>query len=175
MAVSSGREICLLDPVAAAERDRRMRLAASTGLLPRTTFQGMPPLRGGLFSPTPGAGELFLQPTVSRRDRPDELFDDAFGPQVLVAAHHFAVPDLLATAAKLGVPVLAVADPSTGAAENLECDGLIHDQQVSEWFTRHGVAVAVLRPDRYVYGTATSADEAQTLLAEAVAYFPASR
>ena len=50
MAVNAGRDICLLDPVAAAERDARMRSAATAGKLPGTTFRGMPPLSGGLFT-----------------------------------------------------------------------------------------------------------------------------
>ena len=66
MAVNAGRDICLLDADAAAERDARMRNAAAAGQLPETTFQGMPPLRGGLFTRR-GAGALFPQPTVQTR------------------------------------------------------------------------------------------------------------
>ncbi|MCW2756224.1 MAG: putative FAD-binding monooxygenase [Marmoricola sp.] len=172
MAVTSGREICLLDPVAAVDRDRRMRRAAARGKLPSTTFQGMPPLRGGLFSDTPGAGELFQQPIVNQRGRRGSLFDDAFEHQVVVAAHHSIVPDIKAFAAKLGVPVVGVLDPTGSDVEMPSFDAVIRDPQLSEWFDRHAAQVAVIRPDRYVHGTAASVSEAEALLLAAARYFP---
>jgi 3-(3-hydroxy-phenyl)propionate hydroxylase len=174
MAVSSGREICLLDPVAAAQRDRQMRRAATAGKLPRTTFQGMPPLAGGLFSDTPGAGELFPQPTVSRLGRGDEPFDDAYEPQVLVAAHHSVRTEMTGVAREFGVPVLGIADPAIDPAETPDGNGSIRDAEVTAWFARHDARIAIIRPDRYVHGTARSAHEAKELLAEAVSYFPAT-
>lgn len=173
MAVSSGREICLLDPAAAAERDRWMRQAASTGELPRTTFQGMPPLRGGLFSDTPGAGELFFQPTVFRRGL-EQPFDDAYAPQVVVVTEHSTVSMVKSATDRLGVPVLAVAHPSGNGEQTCDADALCRDPHVYAWFGQRRIRVAIIRPDRYVHGTATDAHQAQTLLAEALSYFRAS-
>jgi 3-(3-hydroxy-phenyl)propionate hydroxylase len=164
MAVAAGREICLLDPIEAGERDRRLRRAASTGDLPKTTFQGMPPLTGGLFDATPGAGELFLQPLVFKAAGPSSLFDDAVPPQVVVVALDAAAPEILTTTDKLGVPVVAVHDPAV--------DLSIRDETVGEWFAQHSARFAVLRPDRYVLGTARSADEASALIQAAKGCFP---
>src|ERR1700722_9085910 len=85
MAVNAGRDICLLDPAAAAERDARMRSAAVTGKLPGTTFQGMPPLSGGLFRHR-GAGALFPQPMVRSRTGRTGLMDDVVGAVPCVVA-----------------------------------------------------------------------------------------
>lgn len=172
MAVSSGREICLLDPVAALDRDRRMRRAATMGELPRTTFQGMPPLRGGLFSSTPAAGELFLQPMVYPPDGDPRLFDEVFPPQVVLVAHHTELPQLTEALAGSRVPVVAYAASRDDAPGHADYDGLIVDPLLGEWFEQHGSTVAVIRPDRYVHGTASSTNDGKTLLAEALRCFP---
>ena len=169
MAVAAGREICLLDPIEAGRRDRRLRRAAATGDLPRTTFQGMPPLTGGLFEATPGAGELFLQPLVFTADGSSRLFDDAVPPRVVAVALDAAVPEIRTTTDKLGVPVVAVHD---GALDQPAGDLSIRDETVGEWFGQHGVRFAILRPDRYVLGTARTADEASALIQAAKGYFP---
>jgi 3-(3-hydroxy-phenyl)propionate hydroxylase len=164
MAVAAGREICVLDPAEAAERDRRLRRAAVTGTLPRTTFQGMPPLTGGLFDVTPGAGELFFQPLVHDRSGSPALFDEALSPQVVVVALDAAVAEIRVVAEKLGVPVVAVHDSADGP--------FIRDAAVRTWFDDHGVRFAIVRPDRYVLGTAETAGAAAALIQVAREYFP---
>ncbi|HEX3781226.1 MAG TPA: bifunctional 3-(3-hydroxy-phenyl)propionate/3-hydroxycinnamic acid hydroxylase [Pseudonocardiaceae bacterium] len=164
MAVAAGREICLLDPAEARERDRRFRQASVSGDLPKTTFQGMPPLTGGLFDATPGTGELFLQPLVFDDRGWSNLFDDAIPAEVVVVALGAAVAEIRATVQELGIPIVAVDDP-TG-------DPLIRDETVREWFDRHGARFAVVRPDRYVLGTAGSVDKAAALIRTARTYFP---
>jgi 3-(3-hydroxy-phenyl)propionate hydroxylase len=164
MAVAAGREICVLDPAEAAERDRRLRRAAVTGTLPRTTFQGMPPLTGGLFDVTPGAGELFFQPLVHDRSGSPALFDEALSPQVVVVALDAAVAEIRVVAQKLGVPVVAVHDSADGP--------FIRDAAVRTWFDDHGVRFAIVRPDRYVLGTAENAGEAIALIQAARECFP---
>jgi len=151
MAVAAGREICLLDPAAAAERDRRTRAAAASGELPRTTFQGMPPLSGGLFTAT--GGELFRQPRLRGAEGGPTWFDDLVAPDVAVVA----LPDVAASLRAKDVPVVEMPD---GAAE---------------WFSAHRARAAVLRPDRYVYGTAPDAKQAQRLVQELRALFPVRR
>jgi 3-(3-hydroxy-phenyl)propionate hydroxylase len=152
MAVAAGREICLLDPAAAAERDRRTRAAAHEGTLPPTTFQGMPPLREGLFTATTGAGELFPQPRVRTGSGQSELFDDVVGPVVTAVAR----PGL---AERLGVTGVAVVNTAS-------CS------EVERWFDLHGCEAAVVRPDRYVYGTADGPQETSLMIRELVALYP---
>jgi 3-(3-hydroxy-phenyl)propionate hydroxylase len=172
MAVAAGREICLLDPAEADERDRRLRAAAVTGDLPRTTFQGMPPLTGALFASSRGSGELFLQPSVLDGDGRVELFDDALPPSVVVVARSVAVPAIRAVADELGIPVVALGDPEVDPPNHPPGTLLTTDAAVGEWFDLHGARTAVLRPDRYVYGTSASASAAAAMMRTAVEVFP---
>ena len=156
MAVRAGREICLLDPLEAARRDARMREA---GALPATTFQGMPALGAGLFVDTPGAGHLFPQPLV-RDDRGQAaLFDDAVGANLCVVSAVDVSDAFRATVARCGVPLV-----ETGAAQ-LGALTVSEPALLQAWFHEHGTQLAVVRPDRYVYGTVTDEDGAATLLA----------
>ena len=169
MAVAAGREICLLDPLAARERDDRMRRAAARNELPQTTFQGMPPLSGGLFPDTPGAGELFPQPRVRACGRPAALLDDAVGPGVLLVSRGLApLPEVAALGRRCSVPV-AVVGAGPAAREGVF---LVEDGVADPWFDRVGVRCAVLRPDRYVAATACTLAEAEALIGQVQALFP---
>ena len=160
MAVHAGREICLLDPAAAAERDQRLRRAALTGELPRTTFQGLPPLEGGLFSGTTAAGELFPQPTIRSGQGHVALFDDLVPPDVAVVATNDAAPAISAAAAELDVPVVAVGEMPAKHGTGL----IATSDHLAKWFEERGGRFAVLRPDRYVFGMASETDEAEAML-----------
>lgn len=46
------------------------------------------------------------------------------------------------------------------------------DTLTSGWFSGHGVTWAVQRPDFYLYGTATDATAASTLLSDLHSYLP---
>jgi 3-(3-hydroxy-phenyl)propionate hydroxylase len=155
MAVAAGRDICLLDPVAAAARDRRVRQAAATGALPRTTFQGMPPLHGGLFSDTPGAGELFPQPMVTVGTGPQVRLDDVLPSATVVLT-------TATDAADLRAPVIEVAPPLAAASDPRVRSGAV----LPDWFTARNATYAVVRPDRYVHGTAGTAAAAAALVRE---------
>jgi len=135
MAVAAGRDICILDPATAAQRDARMRRAAATGDLPRTTFQGMPPLQGGLFD---GAGELFPQPMVRTATGHECLLDDAIGSDLAVVA----IPGALEHRPDLTVPVVRAG----GEAGLVTVSG-----EIDKWLDERDATIAILRPDRYVH------------------------
>jgi 3-(3-hydroxy-phenyl)propionate hydroxylase len=156
MAVAAGREICLLDPVAAAERDRGTRAAARDGSLPRTTFQGMPPLSHGLITNTAGAGELFPQPDVHLGSEQVARFDDVIDPDVAVVARGAMVEQLDSACEALGVTLVDAA----------ACAG------VADWFDLHSCQAAVVRPDRYVYGTSSRADDAEQMIRQLRMLYP---
>jgi 3-(3-hydroxy-phenyl)propionate hydroxylase len=168
MAVTAGRDICVLDPVEAKERDARMRSAAVSGALPRTTFQGMPPLSGGLFSNRPGAGELFPQPSVYDRRGWLRKLDDVVAPEVVVAAQETAVAEIQTVADQLVIPVVIVAESKVAEPRTL----LTRDAALVDWFDQHDARFAVVRPDRYVHGTTDSADEAVAMMWAVRRYFP---
>jgi 3-(3-hydroxy-phenyl)propionate hydroxylase len=158
MAVGAGRDICLLDPTAAGERDARMRRQATAGQLPATTFQGMPPLRGGLFT-RPGAGELFPQPEVEMSGGGQALMDDAVGTAPFLVATPSAARRLSDLATRLGVETVTLdgqrADHCITAPPELE-----------GWLTERGGDIAVVRPDRYVHAIADDPEEAADALRE---------
>jgi 3-(3-hydroxy-phenyl)propionate hydroxylase len=160
MAVNAGREICMLDPAAAAERDQRLRRAALTGELPPTTFQGLPPLENGLFSDTTAAGELFPQPTIRSGEGHVALFDDLVPPDVAVVATNDAAGAISPAAAERDVPVIAVGDMPARYGGGL----IATSDHLAKWFEERGCRFAVLRPDRYVFGVASEASEAEAML-----------
>jgi len=158
MAVNAGRDICLLDPAAAAERDARMRNAAATGKLPGTTFQGMPPLHGGLFT-RHGSGGLFPQPMVQTRDGQSGLMDDFVGEKPLVVAGVGPSAALAALAEKVGARLVTLTDSPQEQSITASAD-------LMAWIEGQGGQMAIVRPDRYVHAIATDADEAADALRE---------
>jgi 3-(3-hydroxy-phenyl)propionate hydroxylase len=158
MAVEAGRDICLLDPTAAAARDARMRRDGVAGQLPRTTFQGMPPLHGGLFT-RPGAGELFPQPEVRTRDGGTALMDDVVAGAPALVAGASAARELARLAGQLGAVTVALdggaSDQCVAAAAGVE-----------RWIAERGGTIAVLRPDRYVHAIVDDFREAGDALRE---------
>ncbi len=158
MAVNAGRDICLLDPVAAAERDARMRSAATSGKLPGTTFQGMPPLSGGLFT-RGGAGTLFPQPTVQTRTGQTGLMDDLVGAAPCVVATPGPSEAIAGLAATLGAQLVTVTDePMT--------QYIAAPAALADWMQAQGGDIAVIRPDRYVHAITSDVDEAADALKE---------
>jgi 3-(3-hydroxy-phenyl)propionate hydroxylase len=158
MAVNAGRDICLLDPVAAAERDTRMRSAATAGKLPGTTFQGMPPLSGGLFTRR-GAGTLFPQPTVQTRTGQTGLMDDVVGAAPCLVTARGPTEGLADLAATLGAQLVTVTDEPVRHA-------ITAPVALADWMQAQGGDIAVIRPDRYVHAITTDADEAADALKE---------
>jgi 3-(3-hydroxy-phenyl)propionate hydroxylase len=158
MAVNAGRDICLIDPIAAAERDARTRRDAAAGKLPRTTFQGMPALHGGLFTRS-GSGELFPQPKVLTKDGRTGLMDDVTGTAPTVVATPRAALALSTLAATVGAELVTV-----------DADGAGHDITapiaLNRWLTEHGGTAAILRPDHYVHAVTNDMNHAAEALRE---------
>jgi 3-(3-hydroxy-phenyl)propionate hydroxylase len=128
-AVNAGRYICMLDPVAAAERDARMRALTQQG----TAADLIAPIATGIIAAgTEGAGERFIQPRVG-----GQLLDD--------------VTDggwRLFTRAAVGATDITVV-----AADDLDDGGAI-----AGWLALRGAEAVLVRPDHYVFGTGTPAD-----------------
>jgi 3-(3-hydroxy-phenyl)propionate hydroxylase len=161
MAVAAGRDICLLDPAAASARDARIRDEAAAGRLPRTTFQGMPPLQGGLFTRR-GAGELFPQPEVRTGDGRTALMDDIVGAGPTLVAGPSAAWDLAELATRLGAATLTLDGDGAG-------DCVPAPVSLQHWIAQRGGTMAVLRPDRYVHAIADDLAEAGDALREVCA------
>lgn len=135
-AVGAGRYICMLDRAAAAERDAAMRVAQanSSG---STAADLIPAITEGIVAAeTPGAGVRFIQPMIAGR-----LMDDMIG----------------------GGWRLFVRDDGVGGAApgvtRVVAATLGDDGAIAEWLDRHGVDAVLVRPDHYVFGTASASAE----------------
>lgn len=138
LAIGMGRVVCALDPAAAAARDRDMLAMRAAGAPP-------PPLRtapfaeGCILAGSPGAGELFPQPTSGRGARRLRL-DDGLGPG----------PWLIGRGPVTGSPGLAAHQLDEPLLAPFRADLL-------RWLESHGAEAVLVRPDRYVFGAGQSA------------------
>ena len=141
-----GRQICERDPVAARARDAALLLQGG-GKPPVVTRQEIvPPLEVGFRAAQdhPALGTLFPQPWV--RQGMDWLrLDKVTGP---------------------GWQIMLGADMQAGTKGWRIAPGDLEERDgiVAAWFERYGVAAAIVRPDRYVYGVAHDAGELRRLL-----------
>ncbi|MBR0567892.1 bifunctional 3-(3-hydroxy-phenyl)propionate/3-hydroxycinnamic acid hydroxylase [Azoarcus sp. L1K30] len=149
-----GAVICERDENKARDRDARL-LAECGGVVKDTPRQDvMPALSAGLVRMSPGCGALFPQPWLlvnDQRMRMDELLGNGWR-LVMIGATEVVPPVSLTEKLKLCVAAF-------GPAHLQEADGV-----VQAWFARHGVTAAVVRPDNYVYGTASGAEGTLELL-----------
>lgn len=154
-----------LDPQAARARDARLGEQLASGQAETVRQKFIPGLEAGLIDldaqgqPGVGAGALFVQPWVRAADGVDRRLDDLLRPAFLLACESPEVLDWLDDATRAlwqrleGQQVLIQPAPASAPAPALvvaERDGLF-----SAWMASLGARVAVVRPDRYVYGTAS--------------------
>jgi 3-(3-hydroxy-phenyl)propionate hydroxylase len=157
-AVANGRYICTLDRDLAAERDATLRARMAQGADVRSFREVIPGLTTGLLDPEAGSeavGLLIAQPNVRTRDGEERLLDDALGDGWSIVC----LPGVLT-------------ELSRDSFEALDFCVVELDSEVTEtqdlfqrWFDEFGCAAVVIRPDRYVYGTARDGDELTALVA----------
>ncbi len=173
--IELGRVQTLRDPVAAAERDRRLLAQRAEHRVPdKLRFPG---LSDGLLaspvasSPATGRGELFLQDIVDdgqRRGRFDDLVGSGF--VLLTGVPVYRELQSLGIVAGLraaGVRVVALARSATGRPP----DGAVVDVtgNYHRWLAEHGSCAVVVRPDFYVYGCAADLPSARAIAGELLA------
>ncbi len=155
-----GRIICERDPAAARARDRRLldEAGGNVQTVPRQHL--LPSLETGFIAADahPANGTIFPQPRVRGGDDV-VLMDAACGSGFrIVVDGRFPLSALRRRdlVERLGATVVRIggapgAGASDGALALTECDGVM-----ANWFERHRCAAAIVRPDHYVYGVATS-------------------
>ena len=131
-AVAAGRYICLLDPAEAAARDADLRSKAAAGVAETAAGLIPPVAAGGGMAGTPGAGERFIQPALD-----DRLLDDVTGDGWRLFVRDETVPGL------------------RGGVSRIDAATLADGGAVLAWLDAHAVDAVLLRPDHYVFGTAT--------------------
>lgn len=165
-AMALGRVICERNADKARARDVALREEQGGEVKTAYRQQMIPGLGAGLVAQaTPAAGVMFPQPRVACGTRSGRM-DDLVGGQGALIVVNGALPesvrtDYLSLAADLDARIVELA-PSRGDGEILQITE--KDALLSGWFGAHGATIAVVRPDRYTYGTAGSWAEGLELL-----------
>jgi len=167
-AMALGRIICERDPERARQRDQELRAAQGGEVRVEYRQNLIPDLEHGLIRASdPLAGKLSPQPRV-RAGGNEGLLDDFTGARVRVVLDSAPAPELLtayrqAVAALDGVLVHLDADATESPNELAvtEVQPLIRP-----WLQAQGRCMVVVRPDHYVYGSASSLQEGLELLEE---------
>ncbi len=167
-----GKVICERDPEAARERDTR--ILAEGGGQPQTITRQeiVPPLQKGLLaSQDNGAkGTLFPQPWV-RTEAGRKLLDAVVGAgwRLVVDGRHSldTSQSIWKKAEDLGLHLIKVGHSSEVSSGGNEAhDAVIElDGVLARWFDAHGCHAAIVRPDHYVFGTASDEESLSELLA----------
>lgn len=171
-AMGLGRIICERDPVQARERDARL-LAAQGGEVRTEYRQNLIPhlLHGLVAAGAPCAGELFPQPRVRTPDFSGRL-DDLTGACVRVVVAGGLPPGQAEVyrqrLAPLGGALVHVESPQADARDPAG-PGRAHTVReevplIAPWLQAQGLVAAIVRPDHYVYGAASTHEGALVLL-----------
>jgi hypothetical protein len=160
-AIELGRVQTLRDPELARERDERLLALRRAQQAPEKILY--PGLTGGLVAiTTPDAGAVFPQGRVRHRGDDPVLFDDATGASLTILSRSAEVLAALGPAelghwADLGGAVALIGPPgdrngSTRWPVQLsDVDGFY-----AAWFDAHECEAVIVRPDWYLYGSATN-------------------
>ncbi|MGY2808887.1 FAD-dependent monooxygenase [Bradyrhizobium sp. USDA 4506] len=176
-----GKIIGELDPVAAVERDMRLRADLKAGKAETIRQKFIPDLVSGLIARDAAlAGRLFVQPHVRAPDgrtcRLDDLLQPEFAIVTTAAAPMAWLSDAFAAAwQRLSGErvVIATSDETAdrgGILTVIERDGLFAD-----WMRQHDSAAVIVRPDRYVFGAARNAGELSMLVEQLLQNLSAGR
>lgn len=171
MSVNLGKVICQLDQAAAADRDMAMIAARQRGVGAGAPQAPVHPLRDGLLSSGGGlAGRLSPQARVRRGARVG-LFDDVVGTGfVLLSAD--PLPHLDADSRAfldgIGVRLVTVVPAEADTAEGDDGVAVVADVDGGylPYLAEAGARAVLVRPDFYVFGQASDADDCQKLVDE---------
>ncbi len=158
LAVELGRVICVLDPEQARARDRRM--VAEERERGGPVSRPLPPLGPGCFAAgSPAAGTLFVQGRV-RHGEAEGLFDDVVGRGFVLLSPHADPGATLPPASASLFREIGGLSAHVGRGAPVDDVGGVY----TRWFQEHGAAVALVRPDFAVFGTAERLDGAPRLV-----------
>jgi len=159
-----------LDPLAAVARDERLRAELKSGKAETIRQKFIPDLACGLIaSRNKLAGRLFVQPHVRAADGSVTRLDDLLKPEFAVVtatreAMSWMSDASLACWRRLGGERVVIAEAGKtlardGIATFVETDGVF-----SNWIRANRVSAVIVRPDRYVYAGACTADQLNMLI-----------
>jgi len=164
-----GKIIGELDPAAAIARDERLRADLKSGKAETIRQKFIPDLTSGLIVARKLGGRLFVQPRVMSADGTVGRLDDLLKPEFAIVTATQEAMSWISTASnarwlRLGGERVIV----TGAGESSTRDGVLtvveSDGVFSSWMQQNEVGAVIVRPDRYVFAGAGSADELNMLI-----------
>ncbi|MGY4318831.1 3-(3-hydroxy-phenyl)propionate hydroxylase [Bradyrhizobium sp. JR3.5] len=167
-----GKIIGELDPEAAAERDVRLRADLKAGKAETIRQKFIPDLVSGLIArDTVLAGRLFVQPHVRAPDGWTCRLDDLLRPEFAIVTSAAEPMAWLSDASRAAWQHLAGERlVITTSGESADANGILsvveRDGLFADWMRQHGAAAVIVRPDRYVFGAAGSADELNMLVGQ---------
>jgi 3-(3-hydroxy-phenyl)propionate hydroxylase len=165
-----GKIIGELDPAAAEARDAHLRAELQSGRAQTIRQKFIPDLNDGVIAPdTKAAGILFVQPTILLDDGRVTRLDDLLAPGfVIVAASSEVMEWISPTSLDLwralqGQRMIVTTSATECAKEGV---GVIVEAEplMSDWLHKTGVEAVIVRPDRYVFGGARTAQELNELI-----------
>ena len=148
-----------LDLKKAKARDARLRDELNSGKAETIRQRFIPDLAGGLIAPgAPAAGTLFPQPFIQTEAGAVRL-DDLLAPEfVLVAASADSLDKLTPASLDLWTKI-------KGERVIIGENGLRETGRLfADWLDQHGITVAIVRPDRAVFGGARNTAESNALI-----------
>jgi len=161
LAVELGRVLCQLDAGLAAERDSALRAAGAP------PAPELAPLTGGLLrrsadgAPGPLAGHLSVQGLIVTPSGEALLDEVTGGGFTLIAAAGDPLEELDGRdRALLDVLAAHVVSLDPGA----DCGRRDADGRLTSWLRKHGAHAVLVRPDFYVFGSATDAADLPGLI-----------
>jgi 3-(3-hydroxy-phenyl)propionate hydroxylase len=169
-----GKIIGELDVDAAKARDQRLHAELRDGTAQTIRQKFIPDLTTGLIATgTPLTGSLFVQPRVRQRNGVLARLDDVIPAGFLIAATspellRGMTADMRGSWDRLGGAEVVIRDesaPSAGHALVLQEENRLF----SQWMKAAGVEAVLVRPDRYVFGGASTAEQLQALMRRLIA------
>jgi len=161
-----GELISLIDPIAAAQRDARMRAGTLAPPAPLPALVDGVVARGADGRPAEGAGELSIQGRVRVGERAGRFDDIVGGGWVLITSGWDAAAvvggegsALLELLRARVVRVEAEGAATPGAAVDL-------DGAYTAWLERLGGSAVIVRPDFYVFAVVRVGEELDAALAD---------
>lgn len=158
-AIELGRVQTMRDKLQAEERDRTMMSAHAARQRPDKF--SYPPLSGRIIA---NSGEIFPQGFVSNNSR-SAMFDDIAGTSWQIIVSQPSILRELPSTLRERFTTMGGHEVSFGITSMLEGAPLSDTGGVyTRWFANEECIAVIVRPDRYIYGTARSSDELSLLL-----------
>lgn len=169
-----GKIIGELDPAVAAARDVRLRADLTSGKAETIRQKLIPDLMSGLIAPDAKlAGRLFVQPHVRASDGRLVRLDDLLRPEFAVVTRTAEAMAWLSETAsacwrQLGGERVVIATSGDGTTRDGVMTVVESERLFADWMGDNGVEAVIVRPDRYVFGGAGTAEQLNTLIADLV-------